>query len=138
MKEWLNRYAIAEIISVVFAIIFSYLSQVLFGNFIVSGIIGTWSSNLGFYGTIVYRDIRGIGRKFKIKDFFILLRNMIIEFGPAEYLDSLLIRPFYLSFFPFIISNYSFAIFIGTMLADVTYFIPTIISYEFRRKIFKN
>jgi len=141
LKEWFKRYAFAEFVGIVFVLVFSNISMIFFGNKIVSGFIGTWSDNLGFYGTIISKDIKESRKRNKIlgiRDYLIQFRNMIIEFGPAEYLDSFLIRPFYLIFFPYIISNYSLAIFIGTILADITYFIPTIISYEFRKKNFKN
>lgn len=140
LKEWFARYSLAELIGVVFSLIFSNLSMLFFGNLILSGFIGTWTENLGFYGTIIFRDIkeRKKAKKLSMRDYVLQLRNLIVEFGPAEYLDSFLIRPFYLIFFPYVISNYSLAILIGTILADVTYFIPTIVAYEFRKKMFKN
>ncbi len=63
---------------------------------------------------------------------------MVMEFGPAEYLDSFVIRPFFLAVLPSIIQNYSAAIFIGTLLADFIFYVPTIVSYEFRKKVFKD
>ena len=140
LKEWFARYSLAELIGVVFSLVFSNLSMIFFGNIIIAGFIATWTENLGFYGTIVFRDIkeRKKAKKLSMLDYVLQLRNLIVEFGPAEYLDSFLIRPFYLIFFPYLISNYSLAILIGTILADVTYFIPTIIAYEFRKKMFKN
>jgi len=141
LKEWFNRYALAELIGIIFALVFSNFSMLLLGNIIVSGFTATWANSLGFYGIIINRDLREKRKRDKklgMKDYLIQLRNTFIEFGPAEYLDSFLIRPFCLILFPYMISNYSLAIFIGTILADITYFIPTIISYEFRKKIFKN
>ena len=63
---------------------------------------------------------------------------MIVEFGPAEYLDSFLIRPLYLSLFPYLIDNYQIAILLGSIFAEITYFIPVVIFYEIRKKAFKN
>jgi len=62
------------------------------------------------------------------------LRNLVLEFGPGEYLDSFLIRPFYLAALPLVIADYALAIAAGTLLADVTYFVPVIFSYEARKK----
>ena len=137
LKEWFKRYGFAELIGLVFALVLSNISMLFFRNIIVSGFVGTWSDNIGFYGTIIFKDLKR-KRKITKKDLLIQIRNLFIEFGPAEYLDSFLIRPFYLIFFPSIMSNYSLAIIIGTILADITYFIPTIISYEFRKKFFKS
>ena len=141
LKEWFGRYALAEFVALIIALVFSNLSMKLSGNIILSGFIGTWTDNLGFYGIITHMDLRkNIKRKgkLKFKDYLIELRNDIVEFGPSEYLDSFIIRPFCLSFFPYVISDYSFAIIIGTILADISYYIPTIASYEFRKKIFKD
>ena len=141
ITEWIKRYGFAEFIGLIFALVLSNISMLIFRNIIISGFVGTWSDNLGFYGTIIYKDIkqrRKLNKKHTKKDLLIQIRNLVIEFGLAEYLDTFLIRPFYLIFFPSIISNYSLAIIIGTILADITYFIPTIISYEFRKKFLKN
>ena len=141
LKEWFKRYAIAELISLVFALVFSNLSMLIFNNVIISAFVATWASNIGFYGTIIYKDLKTMKKKEKKlrgMSFLKLARNMLIEFGPAEYLDSFVIRPFYLALFPYLIDNYSLAITIGTILANITYYIPTIFSYEFRKKIFKD
>lgn len=140
LKEWFKRYALAELTGIVFALIFSNLSIFFFQNTIMAGFIGTWTDNFGFYGVISFMDLNKRRKKNKlgIVDYLKQLRNIIVEFGPAEYLDSFAIRPFYLSFLPHIIPNYSLAILIGTILADMTYYIPTIVSYELRKKIFKN
>ncbi|HLD05447.1 MAG TPA: hypothetical protein VJG90_07035 [Candidatus Nanoarchaeia archaeon] len=63
-----------------------------------------------------------------------MFRNLIVEFGPVEYLDSFVLRPFWLAVMPTLISNYTFAIFIGTILADITYYVPTIFFYELRKR----
>ena len=141
LNEWFRRYAVAEFIGLILTLIFSNISMMLFENIILSGFIATWADNLGFYGTIVFNDLKERekrNKKLELSDYLKQFRNVILEFGPAEYLDSFVIRPSYLILFPHLISNYSLAIFIGTVLADVTYYIPTIISYEFRKKIFKD
>jgi hypothetical protein len=139
-REWFQRYALAELVGLIFTIVFSSLSMFLGGNIIVSGFVGTWADNLGFYGTIVYKDLKQARKRKRLGfgDYCKQLRNAIVEFGPAEYLDSFIIRPFYLSFFPYVLSSYALAILVGTLLADITYYIPTVISYEFRKKLFKD
>ncbi|MFH1439373.1 MAG: hypothetical protein ABIG89_02330 [Candidatus Woesearchaeota archaeon] len=140
LKEWFKRYAAAEVIGLLSGIVFANISMFVFGNMIGSAFIATWAENFGFYGTILYKD--GKQRKNKhgnigFKGFLIMLKNTIIEFGPAEYLDSFLIRPFYLAVFPHFIQNYSLAIILGSLATNITYYIPTILSYEFRKKVFK-
>jgi len=84
---------------------------------------------------ITYRDMRG---KKKISDFLKFLRNAFIEFGPAEYFDSFLIRPFFLAVTPLVVSNYSAAILIGTIPPNLLYYFFTILGYESRKNLFKD
>ncbi len=140
LREWIKRYALAEAVAIILALIFSNMLMWLWDNIILTGFITTWIENFFFYGIITYRDLKekkNINNGLKIKDFIIQLRNIIIEFGPSEYLDSFIIRPFYLSFFPYVISNYTLAIFTGIMMANITYYIPIILLYELRKKVFK-
>ncbi len=138
LNEWFKRYAAAEFAGLMLTLIFSAISMHLFGNIILSAFIATWADNVGFYGVIAYNDLnqrkKEKKRKLKLADYARQIRNMVVEFGPAEYLNSFAIRPIYLSVLPFFISNYSLAILIGSLLANITYYVPTIISYELRKK----
>lgn len=136
IKEWLERYAMAEILSIISIVISATILTNIFGLIIISAFVATWIGNFVYYGIIVFKDLKE--KELNPLTLIKQTRNMIIEFGPAEYLDSFVIRPFLLSVIPYFISNYPLAIFIGTNLANITYYIPTIISYELRKKIFKN
>lgn len=141
LLEWLYRYMPSLVLAIITAVLFANLSLALFGNVILSAIIATWADNIVFYGIIAYRDIKSRkskDKKITLVGLFKVMRNMFIEFGPAEYFDSLFLRPFYLSVFPYFIPNYSLAILLGSITADFSYFIPTIISYELRKKVFKD
>lgn len=135
-KEWFNRYSVPLVLATLAAIISANIIKSLFGNNIIAGITATWVDNLVFYGYITITDLKN--KHFNIINLLKHSRNMVVEFGPAEYLDSFILRPFYLSSFPYFISNYSLAIVLGSLAAEVSFFIPTIISYEFRKKAFKN
>jgi len=141
MTEWLRRYGPPEAVSLLCALLFSNLAMAATHNSIAAAFVGTWTSNLGFYGLIVFEDMKARHAQNKglaLTDYLKQLRNSIIEFGPAEYLDSFAIRPFYFWIFPRFIHNYTLAIFLGTILADVSYFIPTIVAYEFRKRAWKD
>ncbi|MFH1575471.1 MAG: hypothetical protein ABIB55_00820 [Candidatus Nealsonbacteria bacterium] len=141
LKEWLKRYAFAHIVAVITAVLIANLSHALFKNIILSAFLATWSDNIAYYGIIIYGDLKSQKKKdkqLKTKSFLKVARGIVVEFGPAEYLDSFIIRPFYLSVFPYFIPNYPLAILIGSMCAEVTFYIPTIISYELKKKLFKD
>ncbi len=135
LLEWWRRYWLAELLSLIMAMVSSRIVYSSTHSLIISAFISTWLTNAVFYATIAYRDLHI--RKHKpltLTNIAKTIRNIVLEFGPAEYLDSFVLRPFYLSFFPFIITNYSFAIFLGTIASDITFYIPTIFSYEMRKK----
>jgi len=68
--------------------------------------MGTIGDNLGYYGFIFVRDIIQSRKpqkqncQYNLKSFIKNIRNIVIEFGPAEIIDSLLIRPACMYFFP--------------------------------------
>jgi len=139
--EWAWRYAPSLIIAILVAVISANLVRIIFGSIIAAAIVATWMDNIAFYGIIAYRDIKSRKKKDKKITFIGLLkvmRNAFIEFGPAEYLDSFFLRPLWLSVFPYFIPNYSLAILLGSLAAEISYFIPTIIAYEFRKKAFQD
>jgi hypothetical protein len=137
IKEWLRRYAVAELISITTVVITANISYQLTGNTILSAFIATWAENVAFYGFVILRELRERkhlhGEKLILR-WWSTLKNTFFEYGPAEYLDSFIMRPFYLSFFPSIIENYSMAIFLGSIAANLSFYIPAIVSYELRKK----
>lgn len=133
-SRWVKRYSFPLIVGTVGAITLANISKLFFGN-IISAYVATWTDNILFYGILSYRDIRS-RKTHSLTDFIKVFRNLIIEFGPGEYLDSFLIRPLYLATFPLFISNYSLAILLGSFAAEITFFFPVVLSYEARRKMF--
>jgi hypothetical protein len=141
IKEWFNRYFFIEVIAMFFAVIGGNLSQLIFDNIVISSYIATWSDNVIYYSLMSYRDLKTRKKKDKkiaISGFFKVFRNVITEFGPAEYLDSFLIRPFFMATALISINNSSLAFLIGSVAANITFYIPVIISYELRKKVFRD
>lgn len=139
--EWLDRYFIPTIISIVSSISLAMFLQALFNNRVVTALGGTWGDNLGFYGLILFKDIKerkAKDEKVTIVGLLKVVRNAVAEFGVGEYLDSFVIRPFLMYMAPQYISNKAVAIIIAKLLADVTFFLPTIIMYEVRKRVFKD
>ena len=134
VKEWLHRYLPGEILGILFSILFATIVR----NFhpAVIGYAGAMGSNVGFYGIIIVKDYSHRFKKegLSLRSLYKTTRNIIIEFGPAEYFDSFVIRPLVLALFPLFIPNFAFAIFLGNVAANVTFYIPVIMSYELRKK----
>lgn len=141
IKEWLERYVPAEIFATIGALAGSWLVFLLTGNRILSAYTGTISENIGFYGFFFIREhihdfnhSRRNNRKHGAVGFLRTMRNLLLEFGLSEFLDSLFVRPFCMYIFPVLISNYVLGILIGKIVADIIFYIPTIIAYELKKR----
>lgn len=139
--EWIDRYLIPTIVSLISSVSLAMILQHFFNNRIVIALGGTWGDNLGFCGLILFKDIKE--RKIKDEKITIIgllkvLRNAVAEFGVGEYLDSFVIRPSFMYLAPQYINNKTIAITIAKLLADVTFFLPTIVMYEVRKKVFRD
>lgn len=141
LKEWIQRYLPAEIFAIIGAMVGGLVTHLLFQNPITTALGGTWGENIGFYGQILYQDIRKRRQKdekITLVGLLKVLRNEIVEFGPGEYLDSFIIRPTAMYFFPTITGNVALGLFLGKISADITFYAPTIVAYELRKKMFRD
>lgn len=136
--EWIKRYGPAEICGLIGALIGGIFCQWIFRNSVISALGGTWGENIGYYGAIIIRDLdyqRKLHGIIELTSILKIIRNNIIEFGPAEYLDSFLIRPFMMFIFPKFTNNMMMGLILGKLAADMIFYIPTIISYEIRKRL---
>lgn len=130
LKTWFKRYLPAEIAGTVSAILLPTIVYAVSGNTLLMAICGTLGENVGFYGTMLIRELNH--SKKSCGQFHILknCRNLILEFGIAETIDSFLIRPATMFFTVSLFNNLQIGILVGKIAADVIFYIPTIISYE--------
>ncbi len=137
ISEWVKRYGPPEACALIGTLVGGTVCQWIFRNGVISAIGGTWGENVGYYGTIILRDLKhqrklhGIVNKTLILK---IIRNLVVEFGPSEYLDSFLIRPFLMYIFPKVTNNLMIGLILGKFTADIIFYIPTIISYELRKR----
>jgi hypothetical protein len=64
----------------------------------------------------------------------LVLRDLVLEFGLAEALDTLLVRPALMYAAGRLLSDALLGVFVGKLAADVIFYFPTIAAYELRRK----
>jgi hypothetical protein len=132
IREWISRYLPAEIAAIIGAVVGGLLTNFLFNNPFITAFGATWGENVGYYGKFILNDFKQ--RKPIIKFF----RDLLIEFGPGEYLDSFVIRPFTMYFFPKVTGNLALGLFFGKISADVIFYFFTIPGYEFIKKYIKD
>ncbi len=141
IKEWIKRYLLADILSTIFSLFTAWLIMELTEDRVMAAFIGSAVASITFYGIVAFNDVRksikqhrNSGTKYEFKSFFIDFKNLIVEFGPAEILDVLAVRPFFMYLMPKLTGEFLLGTFIGKMIADVVFFIPAIIMFEVRKK----
>ena len=145
-KEWIRRYGPAEIIGSVMAVAGAFVApeivnpQSSWARDVAVAYGGTIGENLGFYGTIITLELRSDRRKLIEQGTLYGLRavartawNLLMEFGPAEILDSLIIRPLAMGIGASLLGRGP-GVLAGKIVADVAFYILSIASYEIRKR----
>lgn len=141
VKEWLKRYLPAEIISIVATILSTLIAFKLTGNRIATALISTWIGNIGYFGSIIIFDVirtrrrlKSEGRLYTASVFYKNIRALAVEFGFAEVIDTLLIRPALMYYMPIWMNDMALGSVVAKVAADITFYIPAIIGYELSKK----
>jgi hypothetical protein len=145
LREWIKRYGLAEIISLTATVFGSWLTFELTKNNITTALIATWIGNIGYFGTILIQDIqlandqlKANNKEYSVETFYQNVRALFVEFGVAEIFDTFLIRPTLLYYFPLLLGNRTLGVVVAKFAADITFYIPAIISYELSKKKLRN
>lgn len=137
---YLKRYGFAELIGGLLVLVISTATFYATNNKIVAAYAGTIGENIGFYGAIIIGDVlksRKSEKNWNKKHLVLVLRNVLIEFGGAEILDSLIVRPGMLYLFTSLISSYEFGALVGVVAADILFYSLAVLSSELTKKFRK-
>lgn len=127
---WLRRYLPAELVCTVTGLLGAWAAAVLTGSPAVIAFAGTWGENVGFYGMMLNREIAERG----MRSLSAIIRDLTLEFGLAEALDCLLLRPALIYTGQMLAPNTALGVIAGKLVADLIFYVPTIISYELLRR----
>jgi hypothetical protein len=127
---WLRRYLPAELLCTITALLGAWMAATFTGSPAASAVAGTWGENVGFYGMMLGREIAKRGWRALPA----IIRDLVLEFGLAEALDSLLLRPALMYTGLVLAPNTVLGVIMGKVAADVVFYVPTIISYELLRR----
>ena len=136
--EWLRRYLPNEIagwageLGAALAVYYST------GSFALAVVAGTIGASVGYYATAyingvrwTYRAYAGRGAVTRIVIANVkTIRSIALEFGPAEVIDSVVIRPVMLYLWPYLLGNVAVGWVIGSLTADIAFYVMAIFSYE--------
>lgn len=143
--EWIKRYMPAGIISSTATILSSVFSYKITQSHLTAALVGTWVGNIVYFGYMLIVDIyttrKELTKKGKRYSFQTLMQNvraLVVEFGFSEVVDSLLIRPTLMYYFPIWVNDIWLGIILAKIVADITFYVPAIIVYEYSKKKLRN
>lgn len=138
---WLKRYGPAELCGIMTAYLGFFITKAILNHPVATAYGAALGETIGYYIVIIISEICHIQKAKPDKHIFhrilYVIAHVITEFGPAEILDSLLLRPLFMG-----IAIYFFGdllgILIGKLAADITFYVPVIVSYELRQRYYRN
>jgi hypothetical protein len=142
--SWLCRYLPAEVLGTIAALIAAMFVHRITNSDVAASLGGTWGENIGYYGYFLFKEVnhsianyQKTNKRYRISSFLINIRNLAVEFGIPEWLDTGIIRPFLMFLFPKIVGNFPLGIIIGKIAADIVFYTGVIGIHEFRKKYMK-
>jgi hypothetical protein len=142
LREWGWRYLPAEVVGTATALAAALTVHAASGSLVSAAVAGTIGEGLGFYGCMAVREAlvhdsrhRHHGRWKRLwLTGAATVRDMLIEFGPAEIVDSFLARPLLMYLMPSLLHDVTTGILAGKLAADVVFYGLAIGAYELRRQ----
>jgi len=130
LARWLSRYLPAEAAGLLASIVSANAVWLTAdANAALVAVIAAWAETLAYYSVVLLRDLHANRGKLHRT-----LRNLVLEFGLAEALDSLLIRPAAIYLATQLVADLTLAVILGKLAADVVFYVPTIAAFELRRR----
>jgi hypothetical protein len=125
--RWLCRYAPAEAAGLLVALAAAAAVHP-FGVAGLTAFAAATGESVAFYAVVVLRDMRGRSRRRSTAG--TLVRDVLLEFGPAEALDTLLVRPLAMYLATAATGNLTMGVLLGKVIADVMFYAVAIVGYE--------
>ncbi|HEV7913938.1 MAG TPA: hypothetical protein VGP22_09230, partial [Albitalea sp.] len=138
LMEWVRRYLPCEIAGTVGELGGAAVAYLLTGSMAAAAITATIGASAGYYAAAytsavrwAYRDYHAapMMKRLVLANLF-AFRSVAIEFGPAELIDSIAIRPLAYYFGPIAFGNVVAGWIFGKLLSDIGFYVLAIFSYE--------
>ena len=138
-----RRYGPCEVLGTVGAFGCLWLAWSITGSLGAAAWAGTAGGSVGFYAlpaVRAHRTFRGpAGGHRSVRRSLLTLgytaRSLLAEFGPAELVDSALVRPSLLYLLPQLVGSPWLGWVLGEFIADVTFYVVTVASFRRGRRL---
>lgn len=131
--RWLGRYAPPEAAAILGALLGALLGAQL-GGAVGGAVGGTVGEGLAFYAVVVVRELRSERATAAPRSLRQVLLDLLVEFGPAEALDSLLVRPLAMYVGPMITGDLLSGTVAGKVAADLVFYALAAFTFEQQRR----
>lgn len=136
--EWVRRYLPNELAGWTGELGCAAATYHLTGSYAAAVVAGTLGSSVGYYATAYINGVRWsyqaqAGRHPLMRVVManaLAVRSIAVEFGPAEAVDSLVVRPALLFLGPAVVGNVAVGWVLGSLTADAAFYVFAIFSYE--------
>src|SRR6476620_8487589 len=138
LREWVRRYLPCELAGTVGELGGAAVAYLATGSLAAAAIAATIGASVGYYAAAYisavrwsYRDLdhrRWLSRV--LVSNLLALRSVAVEFGPAELIDSVAVRPVAFYVGPQIFDNTIAGWIFGKLVSDLAFYLCAISSYE--------
>jgi len=142
LREWAERYLPAEIAGTIAALAAAWTVRAASGSLVSAAVAATLGESLGYYGCMAvrvafrydacHRHHRAPGRHWLTGTRTV--RDLLIEFGPAELVDGLLVRPSSMYLATSLLGDFTAGIVAGKLAADVIFYGLAVTAYELKKR----
>jgi hypothetical protein len=138
LREWIRRYLPCEIAGTVGELGGAAVAYGATGSLAAAAIAATVGASVGYYAAAYIDALRWTYRQHHDRPWLLRvglanvlsLRSVAIEFGPAELIDSLMVRPVAFYAGPLILHNTVAGWIFAKLVSDVAFYTCAIVSYE--------
>lgn len=131
LREWVRRYLPCEIVGTAGELGGAAIAYLATGSLAAAAITATIGASAGYYATAYVSALRWSHRDHGVlMSSLLALRSVAVEFGPAELIDSIAVRPVAFYVGPLIFDNTIGGWIFGKLVSDLAFYLCAIVSYE--------
>ena len=138
IREWVRRYLPCEIAGTVGELGGAAIAYGATGSLAVAAVVATIGASAGYYAAAYISALRWSYQSQAHRRIvprvlvgnLLALRSVAIEFGPAELMDSIAVRPLAFYYGPALFGNVIVGWIFGKLVSDVAFYLCAIVSYE--------